>query len=72
MEKWLLSSRGRLSAVAVIYCYITLLPLKETLKEMLFRMGHEVSVYAVLNFASSNDVGDLYLMQPLHNMSLWY
>ena len=68
MEKWLLSSRGRLSAVAVIYCYITLLPLKE----MLFRMGHEVSVYAVLNFASSNDVGDLYLMQPLHNMSLWY
>jgi hypothetical protein len=41
------------------------------LKEMLFKEGLGVSLHAVLHFASSEDVGDLYLVLPSCNMSLW-
>jgi hypothetical protein len=50
-----------------IIIVITLLPLKE----MLFKKGLGVLIHVVLRFASLEDVGDLYLTQPVCNVPLW-
>ena len=41
------------------------------LKEMLFKEGLGVLIHVVLRFPSSEEVGDLYLVLPPCNMSLW-
>ena len=50
---------------------IVLFALLLPLKEMLFREGREGLIHVVLRFASSEDVGDLYLVLPSCNVSLW-
>ena len=47
--------------------FLLLLPLKE----MLFREGRKGFIHVVLHFASSEDVGDLYLVLPSRKVSLW-
>ena len=48
------------------YCYYTIAPQGDA-----FQKGTAVLEYVVLRFASSEDVGDLYLTQPVCNVSLW-
>ena len=46
-----------------VFVWVTVfLLLLLSLKEMLFRKGLGVSIHVVLHFASSGDVGDLYLV----------
>ena len=53
----------------ILFCSLSLLLLP--LKEMLFREGREGFIHVVMLFASSEDVGNLYLVLPPHKVSLW-
>ena len=53
------------------YFIVIVLLLLLPLKEMLFREGREGVIHVVLRFASPEDVGDLYLVLPSRNVSVW-
>ena len=64
-EDWQFTATGNFILI-VIFIVTKLLPLKE----MLFKEGLGVSLHAVLRFASSEVVGDLYLVLPSCIVSL--